>query len=82
MHKLILYTTDGCHLCEQAQQLLTYLSGQYEFELIAQDISVSEAMVERYGIRIPVIAKPGSTAELDWPFDYQQLESFLLIDAS
>lgn len=43
-----------------------------------QEISESEAMVEAYGIRIPVIQMEGSTPELGWPFDQAQAYAFIV----
>jgi len=75
MQKLILYTTEGCHLCDQAAQLLQQAEAALELELV--DIASSEALVECYGIRIPVIKKTATEAELGWPFDAAMLHQFL-----
>ena len=75
MKTLLLYTTLGCHLCEQAEALLLpvldYLKGSYPdgVNLKLVEISDSETLVERYGIRIPVIRVEGQEEELGWPFD-------------
>lgn len=84
MKTLILYTTSGCHLCEEAQALLLPVLAYFEKEaghsiaLREQEISESEAMVEAYGIRIPVIQMEGSTSELGWPFDQAQAYGFIV----
>ena len=78
--KLSFYTTDGCHLCEQAktllQQLLAHHPGRYQIEVI--DIVISEALIEQYGHQIPVLTshKQGQ-APLNWPFDYLDLLAYL-----
>lgn len=78
---LILYSTLGCHLCEQALELVTpLLGGQYQIEEV--DIADSEELMDRYGIRIPVIAiaadDTGAGArEIGWPFDADQFSAFL-----
>lgn len=72
--KFILYSTLDCHLCEQAAGLLTQVVDSFELEHI--DIAGSEALVEEYGIRIPVI-KAESGNELGWPFDLEVLQQFL-----
>ncbi len=75
MKTLLLYTTQGCHLCEQAEALLLpvldYLKGNFAEGISLQqvEISESEALVERYGVRIPVIRVDGQEEELAWPFD-------------
>lgn len=47
-----------------------------EIEVEEVDISVSDALFERYGVRIPVLQHPDEK-ELDWPFSPQQLRDFL-----
>ncbi len=70
---LTLYTTLGCHLCEQAEAMLQDLGVVYD----AVEIADSEALVERYGVRIPVLHVPGKDLELGWPFDRRQLSIWL-----
>src|SRR5690606_7055431 len=60
--ELLLYTTAGCHLCEQAEHILrTQLTG---FRLTLVDVAESDTLVADYGIRIPVIALRGVDADL------------------
>lgn len=77
MKRILLYTTLGCHLCEQALSLLEALPEQASFELELVDIADDDGLVERYGIRIPVIQRVDNGQELGWPFDLQQLGAFL-----
>lgn len=70
---LILYTTAGCHLCEQAAEMLDWLQQQCQVTVEAVDIASSEALVERYGIRIPVVQHKESGVELGWPFGPEEL---------
>ncbi|MNG11026.1 hypothetical protein D3C84_945290 [compost metagenome] len=41
------------------------------------DIAESEATAETYGLRIPVLRRIDTDAELDWPFDAEQVVAFL-----
>ncbi len=76
MKQLILYSTVGCHLCEQALELVEpLLEGQYQITEV--DISESDDLISRYGIRIPVIARADNQSEIGWPFDQQQFLEFL-----
>jgi len=70
--QITLYSTDGCHLCELAAQQLVEL----EKPFITVDIIDDSALVNRYGLTIPVIAR-SDNSEINWPFDVQQLASFL-----
>ncbi|MBB6521580.1 glutaredoxin family protein [Pseudoteredinibacter isoporae] len=72
----ILYTTAGCHLCEQAKSVFWPCADVLGVTLREIDIAESEELVERYGIRIPVIASERGE-EIGWPFDQQQLLEFL-----
>jgi thiol-disulfide isomerase/thioredoxin len=77
--ELAFYTTDDCHLCEEAkillQQLLAQFPKKYQIEMI--DIIESDALVEQYGTRIPVVVKEGQKSDLGWPFDYANLQNFV-----
>ena len=84
MKVLKLYTTLGCHLCEEAEVILLPLLRQRGYLLEKVEISESEELVELYGIRIPIIALPENLrdgreepTELGWPFDLDQLSRFL-----
>jgi hypothetical protein len=75
MMELTLYANPGCHLCEQALELLQgRLNG---FKLRIVEIEGDLALVYRYGVRIPVLRRSDTGAELDWPFDETALAEFL-----
>jgi hypothetical protein len=74
---LILYGTDACHLCELAEKMLQLrAAGSASVAYKKTDISLSDPLFERYGIRIPVL-RHASGKELDWPFTEAQLDAFL-----
>lgn len=75
--RLFLYTTSACHLCEQAQNLLEpiLLKGTFQLQLV--EISDDDELMERYGLRIPVIRRDDSNADLGWPFDEAQVKQYL-----
>lgn len=76
MQDLIFYTTSGCHLCEQALALITPLIHEkYRIKMI--DISDSEELLDRYGVRIPVVVRADTQRDIGWPFDQQQFLAFL-----
>ena len=76
---LLLYGTEACHLCDLAEGLLSRVISDCALECRYQkvDISESDALFERYGWLIPVLAAPDGS-ELRWPFDQSALEAFLL----
>ncbi|UJF18090.1 glutaredoxin family protein [Vibrio sp. SS-MA-C1-2] len=83
--KLALYSTDGCHLCEQAYSLIEQAGIASLVEVI--DIAFDDELFSRYGVTIPVVAYfpdnqqqtsfTHSQNELGWPFDYPQLIQWL-----
>lgn len=73
-----LFGTLGCHLCEIAEaELLPLVEHGLLVELM--DISESEAMFETYSLRIPVLRRVDTGAELDWPFNADQVVAFLQV---
>ena len=75
MRELTFYSNPGCHLCEEAAQLL---QGRHEgYRLNTIEIEGDLALVYRYGVRIPVLRREDTGAELDWPFDETALSEFL-----
>lgn len=52
---VVLYTRRGCHLCDDAKQLLV-AQGLHPKEV---DIDGDAELVERYGLLIPVVAIDG-----------------------
>lgn len=73
---LVLYSTSACHLCELAEALLLPLVEQ-GLLVAVDDIAESDALFARYGERIPVVARPATGAELDWPFSAEDLARLL-----
>lgn len=62
---IILYTTAGCHLCEEALEMVRTVAPTVTVEQV--DIAEDEQLVSQYGNRIPVLAYRGE--ELGWPFN-------------
>jgi glutaredoxin len=52
---LTVYSKPGCHLCEQALEVLRRLQGELGFELAELDITSDEQLHRDYFDRIPVI---------------------------
>src|SRR5437899_8505926 len=55
------YTKAGCHLCEEARDMLDDIAAQTEFELTEIDIRRNPAIFEEYRYRIPVIIIDATT---------------------
>ncbi len=77
MQSIYLYSTLGCHLCELAKEIVIPLLDPDSIQLEEIEISESDELVERYGVRIPVLKSPNHPDELGWPFDSVQAAEFL-----
>ncbi|HKM37030.1 MAG TPA: glutaredoxin family protein [Thiopseudomonas sp.] len=63
-----LFGTLGCHLCEDAEQVLqSFVAQGLVVELL--DIIDSPQWLERYALTIPVLRRVDNGQELYWPFD-------------
>ena len=76
----ILYSSEGCHLCEEALALCLYAIKQDNLKII--DIVDDDDLVEKYGVHIPVLEKieqgSGQHIQLFWPFTQAQVEQLSL----
>lgn len=77
MKTLILYSTLGCHLCENAKTLAWPVMQHFGYRFREVDIADDEQLVELYGVRIPVVRREDTAAELGWPFTQEQLAELL-----
>jgi len=70
---LLMYTRNGCHLCDQAAALLDRAGIAWR----PVDIDRDARLEECYGLRVPVLRRPDSGRELDYPFDEAGVQEFL-----
>lgn len=78
MKQLQLLGTSACHLCEQAEALLTGCLAQgYPWEIEVIDIAEDDSLIAAWGDRIPVLCWPATGRALCWPFDAEAVVSFL-----
>jgi len=78
MIRLLLLSTSGCHLCEQAQQIINDCLPNYsELTVEVIDIAEQEQWQADYAIRIPVLYHPETRKDLGWPFEQAQVDAFI-----
>jgi glutaredoxin len=76
--RVVFYTKAGCHLCEEARDMLEDIAAQTEYELTEIDIRSDPQVFEQYRYRIPVIIINDSTL-LEGRIQYAELsEAFHL----
>lgn len=58
-HEVTLITRTGCHLCEEAEQLLRRLAGELGFAYREADVDASKVLQDEFSDRVPVILLDG-----------------------
>jgi len=59
VRRVTFYTKPGCHLCEQAEEVLADLLRDDDGHLTSIDITADLALFERYKYEIPVVIVEG-----------------------
>ena len=59
MTEVVVYTKDGCHLCERVISALKTLASEQPFDMATMDITTSAELFERYQYVIPVVEIDG-----------------------
>lgn len=59
MTRVIVYSREGCHLCEDLLEHMARLAATHAFEYQVRDIDREPALRERYHARVPVVACDG-----------------------
>lgn len=78
MMHLLLLGTAGCHLCEEAEEIIREcLPNDYQQVVETIDIAEQEHWQAQYAIRIPVLYHPATQKELAWRFDQADVERFI-----
>lgn len=76
MTSLTLFGTTACHLCEECLLLTQPLAGN-GIQVRQVDIVDDPELLERFQLRIPVLRRDDTGAELDWPFGLNELMTWL-----
>ncbi len=58
-HRIVLYTRAGCHLCDDAKEVLARVREQTGVGFIEVDIASDADLTAEYGDRIPVVVLDG-----------------------
>jgi glutaredoxin len=56
---VVMYTRQGCHLCELAWEQLEAAARWFPLRLAAVDVDTDPELVARYGHEVPVVAING-----------------------
>lgn len=72
--KVTLYSKAGCHLCDEARDMLDEIAAQVPYDLTEIDIRKDLGIFELYRYRIPVILL-NETVVAEGRIDYNSLAS-------
>lgn len=72
--KVTLYSKAGCHLCDEARDMLDEIATQVPYDLTEIDIRKDPQIFELYRYRIPVILS-NETVIAEGRIDYNSLAS-------
>jgi glutaredoxin len=59
VRSVVLYSRSGCHLCDQARDLILSVRAREPFAFDEVDIESDDDLLREYGIRIPVVTVDG-----------------------
>lgn len=71
--QLYLYSTSHCHLCDLAHAIVVHANVSVKTIEITDD----EALLIKYGLRIPVLQRLDTLTELNWPFSENDIIELL-----
>jgi hypothetical protein len=78
MMHLLLLGTAGCHLCEEAEEIIrACLPNDYDSVIESIDIAEQEHWQAKYATRIPVLYHPATEKELAWRFEVSDVQAFI-----
>jgi glutaredoxin len=60
--RVTIYSRPGCHLCDDAKDVITGLRGRAEFDLAEVNIDTDAELQRLYGKEIPVVTINGRKA--------------------
>jgi len=62
MHDVVVYSREGCHLCEVVKETLTRLQERADFRWREVDIDADPELRQRFDVEVPVVFIDGRKA--------------------
>jgi hypothetical protein len=59
VRSVVLYARSGCHLCDEARDVIVSVRAREPFAFREVDIETDDDLLREYGIRIPVVTVDG-----------------------
>jgi glutaredoxin len=76
MHKVVVYSREGCHLCDVVKDTLAQAEGAADFEWSEVDIDTDPDLVQQFNDEVPVVFIDGRKA-FKYHMTRQQLQEAL-----
>ena len=73
----ILYGTSGCHLCDEAETIISTALKNQNIIYMKQDIVEDDNLLNQYCLTIPVFKCHTTQQELNWPFSVEEIKAFI-----
>jgi len=67
--QVVLYTREGCRLCDHARDALRRLGRDARFDLRVLDVDADPALLDRYGEAVPVVTVDRRSGRPEGPVD-------------
>ncbi|VUD66283.1 hypothetical protein TDB9533_03549 [Thalassocella blandensis] len=77
---MIVFGTVGCHLCDEARAIVIPIFQLNNIAFQEVDIAEDDALMNEYGVRIPVIKSDVTGNEIGWPFDVEKFVAWLEVN--
>lgn len=71
MHKVVVYSRQGCHLCDVVKEMLAQAEGEADFQWSDVDIDADPRLREQFNEEVPVVLIDGRKA-FKYRMDRQQ----------
>jgi glutaredoxin len=78
VRSVVLYSRSGCHLCDQARDVIVSVRTRQPFAFEEVDIETDDDLLRDYGIRIPVVTVDGEE-RFEIAVDEEELEGLVRI---
>jgi hypothetical protein len=78
VRSVVLYSRNGCHLCDQARDVILSVRAREPFAFEEVDIETDDDLLREYAIRIPVVTVDGEE-RFEIAVDRHELEGLVRV---
>jgi glutaredoxin len=78
VRSVVLYSRSGCHLCDEARDVIVSVRAREPFAFREIDIETDDDLLREYGIRVPVVTVDGEE-RFEIAVDRGELEALIRV---